>query len=374
MAVAPANPRDSDRVAAPAVAARGRSAHPRRRRLGQAIPEFALLLPVFLLLLLGAVDFGRLFFSYVQITNAAGQGAAYGAFNPTDSVGILAKVRQETNAQAQRGENALTVATACKDSAGMTMACADSQGGTGAGNIITVTVTERFNFLTPLINGIFGNFNLNASASASVAGFAPGTGGAGQTGCTPPTSAAFTYSVTNFGINVDASAAQPDNGQWAISSYLWDMGDGLDPFPPVTGKTASYTYGGAGLYTVSLTVQNQCGSLTSTQSVAIGSVPTPTPSPTPSPTPTPTPAPTPTAPACSMTANFTTTKSGKTVNFFGSSGGAPAPLTWNWTFGDGHSDTGQNVVHTYQSSNGHTVTLTIINGSCQASISKGGYP
>ena len=51
--------------------------HPRFR--GQAMVEFALVVPLFMLLLLLAVDFGRLFFSYVQINNAAREAAAYAA-------------------------------------------------------------------------------------------------------------------------------------------------------------------------------------------------------------------------------------------------------------------------------------------------------
>ena len=50
-------------------------------RRGQAVVEFALIIPVFLLLLLAAVDFGRMFFTYIQANNAAREGAAYGAAN-----------------------------------------------------------------------------------------------------------------------------------------------------------------------------------------------------------------------------------------------------------------------------------------------------
>src|SRR5262245_51647344 len=66
----------------------------RRSRRGQSVVEFALILPVFVFLLLMAIDFGRLFFSYVQVTNAAREGAAYAAAAPTDSVGIEARALQ----------------------------------------------------------------------------------------------------------------------------------------------------------------------------------------------------------------------------------------------------------------------------------------
>ena len=61
-------------------AARGAGA-PRR---GQSLVELALMLPLITLILLGAVDLGRAFYSYVELTNAVKQGAAYGTLSPSD--------------------------------------------------------------------------------------------------------------------------------------------------------------------------------------------------------------------------------------------------------------------------------------------------
>ena len=52
-----------------------------RGKHGQSLAEFALLLPVLLLLALGAMDFGRLYFAYVSVTNASRNAAQYGSFN-----------------------------------------------------------------------------------------------------------------------------------------------------------------------------------------------------------------------------------------------------------------------------------------------------
>jgi hypothetical protein len=54
----------------------------RRPSRGQALVETALLLPVMLILLLGTIDFGRLFFSYVNIHQAARIGANYAGLHP----------------------------------------------------------------------------------------------------------------------------------------------------------------------------------------------------------------------------------------------------------------------------------------------------
>jgi Flp pilus assembly protein TadG len=58
---------------------------PKNRRLkGQSTIEMALLLPLLLVLVLGAVEFGRLFFTHIVITNAAREGAFYLATHSDD--------------------------------------------------------------------------------------------------------------------------------------------------------------------------------------------------------------------------------------------------------------------------------------------------
>lgn len=49
--------------------------HRGRRERGAALVEFAIVLPLFLLLIGGMVDFGRAFYTEVMLTNAAREGA-----------------------------------------------------------------------------------------------------------------------------------------------------------------------------------------------------------------------------------------------------------------------------------------------------------
>ena len=86
-----------------------RRARTSRGQRAQALVEFALILPVFLFMLVMAIDFGRLFYTYIQINNAAREGANFGQGAPTDTIGMTARVDQEVNVQAQRGEGAVTV-------------------------------------------------------------------------------------------------------------------------------------------------------------------------------------------------------------------------------------------------------------------------
>ena len=51
----------------------------------QALVEVAILLPMLLLLVLGAMDFGRMFYTKIVLTNAAREGANYLAYKPIDT-------------------------------------------------------------------------------------------------------------------------------------------------------------------------------------------------------------------------------------------------------------------------------------------------
>ena len=57
----------------------------RRRQPAQATVEYALVLPVLLILILGGVDFGRMFYTKMVLTNAAREGANYLAYAPEDA-------------------------------------------------------------------------------------------------------------------------------------------------------------------------------------------------------------------------------------------------------------------------------------------------
>ena len=72
-----------------------------RQLKAQAIIEFSLLLPILLLLVLGAIDFGRLFYVKIVLTNAAREGANYLSFHTFDQddgyVQTLAVVQAEAD-------------------------------------------------------------------------------------------------------------------------------------------------------------------------------------------------------------------------------------------------------------------------------------
>ncbi len=57
--------------------------HYLREDIGQAFVELALILPVFVLLLVGAAEVGRLAYASIEVNNAARAGVAYAAQNHT---------------------------------------------------------------------------------------------------------------------------------------------------------------------------------------------------------------------------------------------------------------------------------------------------
>jgi hypothetical protein len=134
-----------------------------------------------LLLLLLAVDFGRLFSSYIAVNNAAREATNYasaragdGSFNATDyHNAVVAAAEREINAQAQGGAGTLTVSGPdCfvpSTSAPIDCRLASTSIATGIGNQVTVSVDQPFTFLTPLVGELFGGqLTMTASATGAV--------------------------------------------------------------------------------------------------------------------------------------------------------------------------------------------------------------
>ena len=68
----------------------------RRRTKGQELLEYALVLPLLLLLVVGIVDFGLVFFAYNSIANAAREGARAGVVPSATEDDIIDAVIERT--------------------------------------------------------------------------------------------------------------------------------------------------------------------------------------------------------------------------------------------------------------------------------------
>ena len=65
----------------------------RRGQQGQELVEYALALPVVLLLLMSILDLGRVVYVYSALHNSVREGARYGIIQPADAAGIETVVR-----------------------------------------------------------------------------------------------------------------------------------------------------------------------------------------------------------------------------------------------------------------------------------------
>ncbi len=142
-------------------------------------------------------------------------------------------------------------------------------------------------------------------------------------------SAGFTYQVGGL------TAVFTNNSANGVS-YSWDFGDGSSPS---SETNPSHTYGQVGVYTVTLTVTNECGTVTATSDVVIEGAP----------------------PVPAINANNTTGCFPFAVQFTDQSAGDP--IFWNWTFQGGTpaTSTNQNPSVSYNAPGTYDVVLEVTN-------------
>lgn len=112
---------------------------------GQAMVEFALILPIFLLILCGILDFGWLFYNQLSLNNACREGARYAVVNTADGA--------DTQAIINHIENTTTTVFA-NDGVDITVTYSSPSDPT-AGDI-TVTLEADISFFTPVLSTVLG--------------------------------------------------------------------------------------------------------------------------------------------------------------------------------------------------------------------------
>ena len=120
-----------------------------RDNRGNAAVEFALLMPILLLLLSGLIDFGRAFFTSMELENAARAGAQYGFINGADDLSqIEATVRGASSVDDADLSVATTSFCGCPD--GTVQPCAG--GDCGCHSSTEITSGARFCQRTPKVS------------------------------------------------------------------------------------------------------------------------------------------------------------------------------------------------------------------------------
>ena len=130
----------------------------RPRSRGQALVEFALVLPIFFLVLSGIMDFGFMLYSRMTVINAAREGARAGInLAPSDRAGIPSIASAAVTSSASgSGISGLNVSTSCvrtAGSCGFTVHTPAQTGDAKAGDSVRVTVTYSYHTFFPLLFG-----------------------------------------------------------------------------------------------------------------------------------------------------------------------------------------------------------------------------
>jgi PKD repeat protein len=347
------------------------------RSQGQSLVELALILPVFLLIVLIGLDFGRVYAGWVTLNQAARTAANYAAVNP-DAWGTPGSYLRR-----QHYQDLITAETTGINCV-LPSPAPDPvwTAGKALGDPVSVSLDCQFQIITPIISAILPN-PLTTSASST---FVIRTGltiadppACEDTGTCPalpqahfatvPSQASGTTTTTLNPGGQNVEFIDATQGGTPIS-WSWDFGDGSatssDEFPVHT-----YTNGGSTTLTYYVTMQacNLAGCDTATGTIII--------------------PPLASAPAAAFhwcTGSATTcnpldpgNSSGTaqvgpiTIQFTDDSSGSPT--SWSWDFGDGSGlSTAQNPSHTYSavsSTTIYTITLTATNstGFTTASLS-----
>ena len=129
---------------------------------GAALVEFALVLPVVLVLLLGMLDFGKAFNYWIDQTHLANEGARWAAVDKNPGGGTLQQyVRSQANTPELRDGGTASVA-------GPIQICIAFPNGTSqVGDPVRVTASTTYNWL-PFLGSRLGIAQTTMTASATM--------------------------------------------------------------------------------------------------------------------------------------------------------------------------------------------------------------
>ena len=344
------------------------------RSRGQSLVEFALVLPVLLLLMLITLDFGRVFMGWVTLNNAARIAANYAA--------SYAGGQGLNSAQLADFQLLVTHETSGIDCTLQAVPNPTYNPTTPTvGGRASVNLGCKFQFITPLVGAAFpGGLQVSASSnfpirSGVLANIVPGTP---PTTIPPNQDFALTPATGIAPLTANVSLLAQNGG--AAQTYLWIFEnncsqinglpdvvggrDALTPFAPcqdTTWNPPAFKYTNPGTYTVTLTETNTAGSsptythtVTVTSNLVAASFYGTVPSPCVAATTT-----SPYSEGCGGSGGTTIYYTWPmTVQFTNTSTPATG-ATYAWTFGDGGTSTLQNPPHTYSAAGSYSVTLKV---------------
>lgn len=141
------------------------AARTRRRSSGQALVEFALTIPIFLLLVVALFDVGRAVFTYNALTNAVREGARLAIVNQD-----VPTIQQRTMGQAVGtvAQGADVTVTFTDAASGLTCNGVGNNPALAIGCTASVTAIAQWQAITPIIGNIVGPMTFRANSSIPV--------------------------------------------------------------------------------------------------------------------------------------------------------------------------------------------------------------
>lgn len=138
---------------------------------GASLVELSVLLPLFLLLLFGAVDIGRAFYLEIELSGAAHAAAMYGSQNPTDTAGMQTAAQNDAPNVPNLNVGTPTYGCECADGTGYSANCGTAPSCPSNNEVyrVNVTVTTTYSPLFPWPK-IPSSISLSNSASMRSAG------------------------------------------------------------------------------------------------------------------------------------------------------------------------------------------------------------
>ena len=253
---------------------------------GQALVEFAAILPILALLMVMSLDFGRVFFGWVGLQNvvriAANNAAAnpeafsapYGSLTPSQRLQYDQYVDQIV--REATGLNCAPLPQASPAPTNIPAPSFDDFNGSGAtdlGDFASVSMTCQFGLITPLANSVLGGgvtigakaeFPVRGAAVANLPTPAPSAGSSSAPTpspslgvCGPPVAAAeASPTLGKHPLTVTFTDLSFLNG-CSVIGRVWKFGDGGQS---LGGPTVTHRYNQRGTYEVTLTVTTSGGS------------------------------------------------------------------------------------------------------------------
>lgn len=108
---------------------------------GQSLVEFAIILPILLLLIMGIIEFGLIMNSCLTIQNASREGARIGIVGAADSDIRNRIISDSPNLQ----------------TADLTINITPGEGSRSSGDSITVVIYYNYHLVTPIISSLLNN-------------------------------------------------------------------------------------------------------------------------------------------------------------------------------------------------------------------------